>query len=224
MPGSLSGLTPGEIRIALDDLGRDDPAPLRLSLPEVAEADERVVVPPLLTPLDARPLDAPERPRRRITTGRHLLPGVFHLVGEGMEDADHHYAVGAAVEAPVDDRGDLVPAIEDTSVREHSHAAGGESRRQIPLPPAVEALERPLLAHRLVLGPVELVDLLLEPTAIELHQDEVSPIWARENLRPALRARAPRLPRPLPRRLRRRRASPPHSRLRAADPRRGSRE
>ena len=34
----------------------------------------------------------------------------------------------------------------------------------------------PLLAHRLVLGAVELVDLLLESTAIELHRDEVFPI------------------------------------------------
>ena len=46
----------------------------------------------------------------------------------------------------------------------------------------------------------------------------------RENLRPALRVRAPRPRRPLLRRLRRRRASPPHSTLRSADPRRGSRE
>ena len=68
--------------------------------------------------------------------------GVFHLVGEGMEDADHHDALGPAVEAPMDDRGDLVSAVEDTRVREDGHPTGGQSRRQIPLPPALEALER----------------------------------------------------------------------------------
>ena len=75
----------------------------------------------------------------------------------------------------MDDRGDLVAAVEDTRVREDGHATRGQGRGEIPVPPALEALQRPLLAHRLVLGPVELVDLLLESTAIELHRDEVSP-------------------------------------------------
>ena len=76
----------------------------------------------------------------------------------------------------MDDRGDLVSAVEDTRVREDSHTTGSQSRSEVPLPPALEALERSLLAHRLVLGPVELVDLLLESTAIELHRGGFSPI------------------------------------------------
>ena len=74
----------------------------------------------------------------------------------------------------MDDRGDLVSAVEYARVGKDGHSAGGQCRRQIPLPPALEALERSALAHRVVLRAIELVDLLLELTAIKLHRVQSS--------------------------------------------------
>ena len=130
----------------------------------------------------------PERPSRRILARRARPAGVLHLVREGVEDADHDHAVGAGVEAAVDDRRHLVPTVEDTRVREDGDAARGQSRREIPLPPALESLERPLLAERLVLRAVELVDLLLELPAIELHYP--GSMTYKSLNRPAVRAAA----------------------------------
>ena len=44
--GQPLGMAAGEVRIALDHLRAAIPTPLRLRLPEVPEADERVVVAP----------------------------------------------------------------------------------------------------------------------------------------------------------------------------------
>ena len=134
------------------------------------EADEGVVDSPLVAPLDSRPLDAPERPRRRILARRHALTRVLHLVGERVQDADHDDAIGARVEAAVHGRGDLMPAVQDTGVREHDDASSGERRSKVPLPRALQTLERPALAHRVVLAPVELVDLSLQTISVELHR------------------------------------------------------
>ena len=79
------------------------------------------------------------------------------------------HPVGAAVEAAVHGGRDLVPAVEDAGVREDDDASVREGRREVPLAPALEALERPALAHRLVLRAVELVNLLLQPASIEGH-------------------------------------------------------
>jgi hypothetical protein len=100
-------------------------------------------------------------------------------------DADHDHAVGAAVQTSVDDRGDPVSTVEYARVGKDGDSASGQGRCQIPLPRALEALERSALAHRLVLRAVELVDLLLESTAIELHRVQSS--------RLAIGARAARL-------------------------------
>ena len=72
-----------------------------------------------------------------------------------MENADNDHALGATVQATVDDSGDLVPTVEDTRVREDGHATRGECRREIPLPPALEAFEHSAFAQRLVLRTVE---------------------------------------------------------------------
>ena len=169
MPGSRSGWPPARYGYRSTTSRPDDSTPLRLRLPEVPEADERVVVTPLLAPVDARPLDAPERPRGGILAGRDARARLLHLVRERMEDADHDHAVGTAVETAVHGGRDLVPAVEDARVREDDDAAGRERRREIPLPATLEALERSPLAQRLVLGAVELVDLLLQPPPIECH-------------------------------------------------------
>ena len=159
-----------EVRVALDDLRPDDSAPLRLGFPEVPEADERVVG--ASTPR-ARRFPAPGCPRTATPTDPRRptrAAGVLHLVGEGVEDADHDHAVGAAVEAAVHGRRDLMAAVEHARVREDDDAARGESRREIPLPRPLQPLERPALAQRLVLGAVQLVDLLLQTVAVELHR------------------------------------------------------
>ena len=43
----------------------------------------------------------------------------------------------------MDDRGDLVSAVEDARVREDSDPTGSQSRSQTPLPPALEASSVP---------------------------------------------------------------------------------
>ncbi len=127
-----------------------------------------MILAPLLASVDAWPLDPPERPRRGVLPRGHAHPGLLHLVRERVEDADHDDAVGPAVEAPVHSRGDLVPAVEDPRVREDDDSARGERRREIPLAPAIEALEGAALAELLVLRPVERVDLGLQARAVEV--------------------------------------------------------
>ena len=119
---------------------------------------------------DARPLDAPERPRRGILAGRHALARILHLVGEGMQDADHNDAIGARVEAAVHGGRHLMPAVEHAGVWEDGHASRGQRRCQIPLPRTLEPLERPSLPHLLVLPLVERVDLALQTIAVERHR------------------------------------------------------
>jgi hypothetical protein len=64
---------------------------------------------------------------------------------------------------------DLMPAVQHAGVREDHDASGSERRREIPLSSPLQAFERPALSHRIVLGAIELVNLLLELLAIESH-------------------------------------------------------
>jgi hypothetical protein len=129
-----------------------------------------VVVLPLLPPVDPRSLDTPERPRRRVLTGGHARARLLHIVGERVQDADDDHAVRARVEAAVHGRGDVVAAVPHAGVRKDDDTAGRERRGEVPLAPTVEELQRPCLAELLVLAAVELVDLLLQSFAVELHR------------------------------------------------------
>ena len=169
--GQPLGMATREERIPLDHLGRPrDTTPPDLRIPEVPEADQRVVVAPFRTTVDAGALDAPERPGRGILAGRDARPRVLHLVGERMEHADDDHAVGTTVETAVHDGRDLMPAVEHARVREHDDTSGCERRGEIPLTRALQPLQRPSLAHRLVLRAVELVNLLLQPSPVEAHR------------------------------------------------------
>ena len=86
-----------------------------------------------------------------------------------MQDADHDHALGAAVETAVHCGRDLVPAVQHASVRKDDDAPGSERRREVPLAPALQPFERPALSQLVVLGAIELVDLLLELLAVESH-------------------------------------------------------
>ena len=87
-----------------------------------------------------------------------------------MQNADHDDAIGARVQAAVHGCCDLMPAVQDTGVREHDDASSGERRGKVPLPCALQAVERPALTHRVVLAPVELVDLSLQAISVERHR------------------------------------------------------
>jgi hypothetical protein len=86
-----------QVRVALDDLWAGYPAPLRFRRPEVPEADQRVVVAPLVSPFDTRALDSPVLPRGGILPGRDADASLLHLIRECVQDADHDHTVGAAV-------------------------------------------------------------------------------------------------------------------------------
>ena len=62
------------------------------------------------------------------------------------------------------------PAVEHARVREHDGTSGCERRGEIPLACVLQPLQRPLLAHRLVVRAVELVNLLLQPSPVEAHR------------------------------------------------------
>ena len=169
MPGSRSGWPPARYGYRSTTSGPWYSAPTRLRSPEVPEADQRVVVAPLVSSLDTRPLDPPERPLGRIFTRRDARASFLHLVRERVQDADHDHAIGAAVETALDRGRDLMPAVEHSGMRKDHDASGSERRRKIPFPPPIEAFERSALSHLVVLGAIELVNLLLELLAIESH-------------------------------------------------------
>jgi hypothetical protein len=54
-------------------------------------------------------------------------------------------------------------------MRENDNASGSERRREIPLPPPLQAFDRSALSHLVVLGAIELVNPLLELLTIESH-------------------------------------------------------
>ena len=64
---------------------------------------------------------------------------------------------------------DLMPAVEHSRMREDDDTSGSERRREIPLTPPLQSLERSAFSHLVVLGAIELVDLLLELLTIEGH-------------------------------------------------------
>ena len=64
---------------------------------------------------------------------------------------------------------DLMPAVQHSGMRKNHDASGSECRREVPLPPALQAFERSALPHRVVLGSIELVNPLLEVLTIESH-------------------------------------------------------
>ncbi len=164
------GMSARQVRIPLHDLRPGDSAPLRLGFPEVPEADERVVVAPLVPAVDAGALDAPERPAGGILAGRDPRPRLLHLVGERMEHADDDDAIGAAVEAPVNRSRSVMAAIEHACVREDDDASRRERRRDIPLAATLQPFQGSALAQRLVLRAVELVNLVLQPQPVEAHR------------------------------------------------------
>jgi len=168
-PGQPLRLPAGKVRIALDHLVCANAAAIDLRLPEMAEAHQRMLAAPFLATGNARALNPPERPLRRVLSGRHADTGFFHLIGEGVQHADHNHPVGAAVQAGLHDGRDLMTAVEDARMREDQHPAGAEGGRQVPLPRQVQPLECAPGAHGLVLAAVERVDLLLKFPAVKLH-------------------------------------------------------
>ena len=54
-------------------------------------------------------------------------------------------------------------------MRKDHDASGRERRRELPVPPPLQALERSPLSQLIVLGSIELVNLLLELLTIEIH-------------------------------------------------------
>jgi hypothetical protein len=100
-----------------------------------------------------------------------------------VQDADHDHALGAAVETAVHGGRNLMAAVEHSGVRKDDDASGSECRREIPLAPPFQTFECPALAHLVVLGAIELVNLLFEPLTIEIHACEV---YAPPSARPLL--------------------------------------
>jgi hypothetical protein len=62
-----------------------------------------------------------------------------------------------------------MPTVEHARMREDDDTSGNERRREIPLAPALQSLERSAFSHLVVLGAIEGVDPLLELLTVEGH-------------------------------------------------------
>ena len=128
-----------------------------------------MIVAPLVSRLEARPLDSPEPPLGRVVPGRDAPARFLHLVRECMQDAHDDHPICAAVQTAVNRGRDLMPAVEHSGMRKDNDTTGSERRREVPLAAALQPLERSAFAQLVVLGAIQLVDVLLELLGIEGH-------------------------------------------------------
>jgi hypothetical protein len=137
----------------------------------MAKAHERVVATPLLAIAQVRALDAPKRPLGGRFASSDTNTRLLHLIGKSVQHAHRDHPVGAAIQAGVHHRRDLMAAIKHSGVRKHQHTTSLERRREIPLAGLLKPLERATLAHRIVLGAVKRVEIALERWSIKWHGD-----------------------------------------------------
>jgi len=163
------GAATGEIGVAFDDMWTADASPVSLRREEVAKAHERMIMPPFFATGQTGTLDAPEREPSGVVPGRHANAGLFHLIGEGMENAHDQDLIRAAVQAGVHGGRNLMAAVAHARMREHHHTARGQKRGEVPLARSLQSLRGPRPAELLVLGAVDGVDVIAQAAAIEFH-------------------------------------------------------
>ena len=92
---------------------------------------------------------------------------MIHRFAKGVQDADHHHPIRAAVQRRIDRRGNLMSTIQHAGMGKDDNAAGAQSRRQIPFSGLIQLAVGASFAQFGMFAGVKGVDLLAEADMLD---------------------------------------------------------